>query len=102
MFSLKKQHLKIEVEPEPNHHNAKCGPEPNLKASYFYIYIYNPYFYSVLANLKKRIFKISTQNTENWKTQFCTIFRKLANNWEQKNTHNDNWANKNRLKPLFL
>ena len=52
-----------------------------------------------MLNLKHRNLK---------KPEFCTlflkkaIFRKLANNWTQKkNTQNDNWTPKNRLKPLL-
>ena len=40
---------------------------------------WNPYFYNVLANQKKRIFKKITLNTENWKkNNFCTPFLKKA------------------------
>ena len=57
----------------------------------------NPYFYSVLANQKKREFSnfiLKTLKIE--KPNFCTlflkkaIFRKLPDNWAQKKTQNDN------------
>ena len=61
-----------------------------------------PLFYSVLANLKKRM----TLKQRNLKTQFLHPFfekaidRKLPDNWAQKK---DNCVcAKNRLKPLFL
>ena len=50
-----------------------------------------PQFYSVSANLKKRIFKNELKTEKFEKPNFCTlfskkaIFRKLANNWTQKN-----------------
>ena len=36
--------------------------------------LWNPYFYSVLASQEKRFFKKSSQNTEDWKTQFLHPF----------------------------
>ena len=53
---------------------------------------WNPYFYSVLANQKREFskFKLKTLKIEN--PNFCTlflkkaIFRKLPDNWAQKNT----------------
>ena len=55
---------------------------------------WNPYFYSVSANLKKENFQHLNSKHRKlknpifapffWKSLF---FRKLANNWEQKNTH---------------
>ena len=55
---------------------------------------WNPYFYSVLANLKKENFQ--KNNLKHWKLKNQVlhpflkkvIFRKLKNNWKQKNT---NW-----------
>ena len=55
-----------------------------------------PYFYSVLANLKKRIFKKWAQNRETWKTQFLHPSLSLSKkklfleNWQtigHKKTH---------------
>ena len=57
---------------------------------------WNPYFYSVLANLKNENFQ--NLNSKHWKLKnpiFAplflkkAIFRKLANNWKQKK--NTNW-----------
>ena len=73
---------------------------------------WNPYFYSALANQQKEFSKLKLkkkkQKFENpiFAPFFFpkAIFKKLADNWTQKNTHteNDNWAKQNRLKPLFL
>ena len=58
---------------------------------------WNPYFYSVLANLKVRFFKIQTLTQKLEKLNVCTfffkaIFWKLPDNWAPRKTHNDNWA----------
>ena len=71
---------------------------------------WNPYFYSVLANLKKDKFqKMNLKHRNLTNPIFAPFFRKkkailrkFANNWTQIKTQNDNWAPKNRLKPLFL
>ena len=69
---------------------------------------WNPYFYSVLANLKKENFQ--KNNLKHWKLKkpiFAplfwkkAIFRKLKNNWTPKKTQNDSWAPKIAWNPYF-
>ena len=71
---------------------------------------WNPYFYSVLANLKKENFE--NLNLKHWKLEnpiFAPFFwkRLFSENChkigDKKKTQNDNWMCKtNLLKPLFL
>ena len=71
---------------------------------------WNPYFYSVFANQKKREFsknKLKTLKIE--KTNFCTPFFEkgyFLDNWEiagNQKTQNDNWAPKKSPEtPIFI
>ena len=69
---------------------------------------WNPYFYSVFANLEKGNFQ--KNNLKHWKlkkTNFAPLLwkRLFLDNWKitgTKKTQTDNWAPKNHLKPLFL
>ena len=68
---------------------------------------WNPYFYSVLANLKKNFQNLNSKHRKLKNPIFAPFFWKklFLENWliigNKKHTHNDNWA-KNGLKPLFL
>ena len=71
----------------------------NIKISW------NPYFYSVLANLKTD--KIQNLNLKHKNNLHLFLkkkgyFEKIARSLSTKKTHNDNWAKKHSLKPQFL
>ena len=69
----------------------------------------NPYFYSVLANLKKENFQKMNLKQRNLKNPIFApffvkkaIFRKLPDNWAPTKTQNDNCVCQKSLETTFL
>ena len=82
-------------------------PNPEISVIIFFAFFFSfnnkkhkhllkPYFYSVLANLKREFQNFNLKHRKSTKKQFLhpfckkAFFRKLPDNWATKKTHNDN------------